>query len=185
MIDRREARAAHGRAVEARRLAQYREDREAGRCVRCGRAVLDGAARCPDCREAANERSRQRRNERRAARACVDCGAPAGDKARCPACRANRAGRSEEARAELIAALIARDGPNCAWCGQPLGADEPVTKGRRAPGRTLAIDHRHPTAKGGADDFDNLQVLHDFCNSQKAGHPLAASPVTGKGRGEP
>lgn len=55
-------------------------------------------------------------------------------------------------------ALVERDGDGCAYCGVAGGA---TTQG------VLYIDHKTPTARGGSDDLDNLQLLCGTCNTQK------------------
>ena len=43
----------------------------------------------------------------------------------------------------------------CVWCGQSLQYED------------AAIDHNFPLSRGGANDEDNLQLLHTWCNQSK------------------
>ena len=49
------------------------------------------------------------------------------------------------------------------------GEQEGVCAGCRThfPFRGMQVDHRIPQAKGGADDYDNLQMLCSGCNLRK------------------
>lgn len=55
-------------------------------------------------------------------------------------------------RVALIFKIAARDGAQCAHCGEE---------------DNLSIDHIRPISKGGSDDLDNLQILCRSCNSRK------------------
>ena len=52
----------------------------------------------------------------------------------------------------IRAAVYARDGHRCLYCGTS---------------RRLSLDHIHPFSKGGTDTMENLQTLCVYCNSRK------------------
>lgn len=74
-----------------------------------------------------------------------------------------RDSRRARNRRALIRYLIARDGPNCAWCGQPLGANLDA----------LEADHIVPASavgwriRLGLHTTHHFQVLHSRCNARK------------------
>lgn len=74
-----------------------------------------------------------------------------------------RNSRRARQRRAILRALIERDGPDCAWCGRPLGSDMNV----------LEVDHIVPAAVEGHRirigwlTLAHLQALHGGCNSAK------------------
>ena len=59
--------------------------------------------------------------------------------------------------------LLARDGPNCFFCGKPLDND-------------ITVEHLIAIAHGGPNHISNLFLAHAECN-QKAGHMSAPEKV--------
>ena len=51
--------------------------------------------------------------------------------------------------------VIERDGPRCVYCGVDLLTEE------------IQLDHVIPESKGGATNYDNLQVTCAKCNREK------------------
>jgi hypothetical protein len=77
-----------------------------------------------------------------------------------------RTARSKRGRRRIVAALIARDGPNCGICNQRI---DPTT---------ATIDHIVPKSKGGTNLLYNLQLAHDRCNQDKGnGGPNQAPTI--------
>lgn len=71
--------------------------------------------------------------------------------------RAGRIGAERTAaRKLLLARLFARDGMVCGICKEAL-----------FEGDKIHVDHILPRARGGSDDFENLQPSHYKCNLQK------------------
>lgn len=56
----------------------------------------------------------------------------------------------------IRANVLERDGRVCGICGEEI-----------AEGDELHIDHIKPLARGGSNDFDNLQPAHGSCNRRK------------------
>lgn len=56
-------------------------------------------------------------------------------------------------------ALLARDGDECWFCGEPMGAD-------------CTIEHLVPKSKGGANSLANYALAHQRCNADAANKPL-------------
>ncbi|MCY4554898.1 MAG: HNH endonuclease [Chloroflexi bacterium] len=89
---------------------------------------------------------------------------------------ADMAAAVERLRSELrharklhyLAFFAALHGPDCAWCGEPLGTLDPVA---------LHLDHIIPRSHGGGDDCDNRQLLHAACNLAKGQRPMSDAPV--------
>lgn len=63
--------------------------------------------------------------------------------------------KSERRRAELLA----RDGGDCWFCGQPMGDD-------------CTVEHLIPKSKGGRDTLANYALAHRKCNNDAADLPL-------------
>jgi hypothetical protein len=57
------------------------------------------------------------------------------------------------------AALLARDGDDCWFCGEPLGDD-------------CTIEHLVPKSRGGANALANYALAHKQCNAAAANKPL-------------
>ena len=89
---------------------------------------------------------------------------------------------------ETVELLRERDGDACQLCRGELG---PVKFGwRRWRGEwdplACQIDHVHPVAAGGDDEFDNLQIAHATCNISKrdAVPEVGRQPVFGPTRSD-
>lgn len=66
-----------------------------------------------------------------------------------------KAGKTAASRASLLA----RDGDECWFCGEPMGAD-------------CTIEHLVPKSKGGANSLANYALAHKQCNADAANKPL-------------
>jgi 5-methylcytosine-specific restriction endonuclease McrA len=83
--------------------------------------------------------------------------------------KANRAVRDQHMASRrtginpTVARLVARDGTDCGWCGQPL--DMALTYPHRM---YRTIDHVVPLSKGGEHSMDNTRLLHWTCNSARS-----------------
>lgn len=62
--------------------------------------------------------------------------------------------------------LVDRDGLRCAICGELCDWDDRSWSEYSGP-RYPSIDHIVPMSKGGGHTWDNVQVAHMICNSQK------------------
>lgn len=60
--------------------------------------------------------------------------------------------------------VFKRDGFLCAYCGA------------HPPDALLEVDHIHPVAEGGTNDFDNLVTACEACNRGKGARLLSAIP---------
>ena len=78
--------------------------------------------------------------------ACPTCGTPSPSRY-CPEHRTRRHG-STRAWRRLRAAVLARDGHRCHWCGEPA----------------THVDHLVPVSRGGEDDPLNLVAACEHCN---------------------
>jgi 5-methylcytosine-specific restriction protein A len=98
-------------------------------------------------------------------RPCLDCARITTHGPRCPVCQrrhwsgqdARRGSRHERGYGNdwlrLSAAVLARDGYQCAYCG----------------GLATTADHVVPRSRGGSDDPSNLVAACRRCNSRKGG----------------
>lgn len=74
-----------------------------------------------------------------------------------------RMSRRARQRRALLREMIRRDGPDCAWCGEPLGDDMDA----------LEADHVIPASQVGRrirlgrHALDHFQALHAGCNLAK------------------
>ncbi len=59
--------------------------------------------------------------------------------------------------------LAARDGTDCALCGEAVD----MSAGPTDPARP-SVDHKWPRSRGGTDDPENLQLAHLDCNQRKS-----------------
>lgn len=87
--------------------------------------------------------------------------------------------RAALARASNLRVLrwraVARDGPNCSYCGVPtvvlpygeIPADFPWH-------RLRTLDHLIPVSKGGKDVLENLVISCVDCNERKGSRPACA-----------
>lgn len=66
-------------------------------------------------------------------------------------------------RGLLITRLLVRDGDICRWCDLKL--DRKIKDKLRAD--FVTIDHIVAISNGGADDIDNLRLMHNGCNGLK------------------
>jgi hypothetical protein len=66
-----------------------------------------------------------------------------------------------KSKAPTRAALRARDGDHCWFCGNPMGED-------------CTIEHLVPKAKGGRNSLANYALAHEKCNRAAADMPLVA-----------
>lgn len=57
----------------------------------------------------------------------------------------------------------------CALCGEPFLYGDDPTGLPRWRGYRRTIEHIIPRKKGGGDNFENLTVSHDKCNSERGG----------------
>ena len=64
-----------------------------------------------------------------------------------------------------LQALVRRDGLNCALCGKPCNWND-IRQGYCGPAYP-SIDHIIPMSKGGAHEWNNVQVAHRSCNTMK------------------
>jgi hypothetical protein len=62
--------------------------------------------------------------------------------------------------------VFKRDGFICQYCGA------------HPPAVILHVDHIHPVAEGGTDDFDNLITACEACNLGKGARSLTTAPLT-------
>jgi 5-methylcytosine-specific restriction endonuclease McrA len=62
--------------------------------------------------------------------------------------------------------LIARDGLRCAICGEMCDPNDHSWSKYSGP-KYPSIDHIIPMSKGGGHTWDNVQVAHIICNSEK------------------
>lgn len=76
--------------------------------------------------------------------------------------------------------LIARDGLRCAICGDMCDLND-RSYGKYCGAKSPSIDHIVPLAKGGGHTWDNVQVAHILCNSNKSDHVGKAWNNTLKG----
>ena len=74
------------------------------------------------------------------------------------------------------AALYARDGGLCGWCGEPLPLPPALFDGS-----LVHVDHMVALANGGKHHMGNWQLLHAVCNSSKQTKPMAAAPIMAGG----
>lgn len=65
--------------------------------------------------------------------------------------------------------LIERDGLRCAICGEMCDLNDHSWSKYSGP-RYPSIDHIIPMSKGGGHTWDNVQVAHIICNSEKGDH---------------
>lgn len=63
--------------------------------------------------------------------------------------------------------LIKRDGMRCAICGKPCNYDDHGWTEYFGP-TYPTIDYIVPLSKGGTHTWDNVQVAHAICNSEKS-----------------
>jgi 5-methylcytosine-specific restriction endonuclease McrA len=63
----------------------------------------------------------------------------------------------------VIEHLVAAYGAVCYLCSEPVDLDIPRTSRMGA-----TVDHILPLAKGGSDEFENLQLAHWICNNRKS-----------------
>ena len=63
---------------------------------------------------------------------------------------------------DFISDLLTRDGSICSWCKEELPPRNEMTKAN------VNIDHKVPVSKGGNAEPKNLQLLHQWCNSEKS-----------------
>jgi 5-methylcytosine-specific restriction endonuclease McrA len=63
----------------------------------------------------------------------------------------------------VIEHLVAAYGAVCYLCSEPVDLDIPRTSRMGA-----TVDHIVPLAKGGSDEFENLQLAHWICNNRKS-----------------
>jgi 5-methylcytosine-specific restriction endonuclease McrA len=80
-------------------------------------------------------------------------------------------------RGQRITALMARDGLNCAICGEAL--DRHIKDVNHA--RYITLDHILPRSHGGLDDLSNLRLAHQECNSLRGNDPI--TPMDERGMG--
>ena len=73
-------------------------------------------------------------------------------------CKARNEGRMWRLRKHLPDLIEAQDGL-CGICGAPL--PEEIDS-------AIHVDHIKPRSKGGSNDYDNLQAVHDSCNRRKS-----------------
>lgn len=67
------------------------------------------------------------------------------------------------ARRDRHRAILARDHPPCAICGQPIDYT------LKWPDRwCFVVDHITPLDRGGSDTLDNKQPAHHKCNRDKS-----------------
>ena len=71
-------------------------------------------------------------------------------------------------RSLLLAAVVERDGPLCAYCMVPTVVEPPAGKAHLE--RTL--DHVVPLSAGGNDELDNVVLCCRSCNSRKGARPV-------------
>ena len=64
-----------------------------------------------------------------------------------------------------------------------IGDNLDIMRGMNFPYRNFTIDHKIPRSKGGTDDFDNLWLLCNACNSTKGTGTIAEMRVKLKGIG--
>jgi 5-methylcytosine-specific restriction enzyme A len=77
--------------------------------------------------------------------------------------------------------VFKRDDWTCRSCGfRQTEADRRRVVGRRRPGRFLTIDHIVPRSKGGRNAAENLQVLCNVCNREKADSLDPADAIPGR-----
>ena len=69
------------------------------------------------------------------------------------------------------AALYARDGGLCGWCGDVLPLPPDLYDGC-----LVNVDHITAVANGGQHEFDNWQLLHAFCNRSKQAKSMDSAP---------
>lgn len=74
---------------------------------------------------------------------------------------------------QTVAALVARDGNECWFCGGlfPPAGVHPVE-----PGKKLTIEHLVPVSAGGPNHLHNLVLAHESCN-RAADHASVAEKV--------
>lgn len=77
-------------------------------------------------------------------------------------------------RSARVAALIARDGPDCFYCGAelvpPPNGDSGPYRGYASPSdysRHQTLDHWIPKEKGGTSAIENLRLACYWCNHKK------------------
>lgn len=63
-------------------------------------------------------------------------------------------------KSAVIKLLIARDGPNCTYCGINVGTLDGITN-------WPSKDHAIPTIRGGTNTLDNLVLACERCNNLK------------------
>lgn len=67
-----------------------------------------------------------------------------------------------------VTRLIARDGPDCTICREPLDRGIRVVNHPRA----ISFDHVVPRSRGGLTQPGNLRLAHRVCNSLRGNDPL-------------
>lgn len=73
-------------------------------------------------------------------------------------------------RSLLLAAVVERDGSDCAYCRVPTVVKPEA--GRRHRERTL--DHVVPLSAGGKDELENVVLACRSCNARKGPRPVKA-----------
>lgn len=61
-----------------------------------------------------------------------------------------------------------RDGTNCALCDKPLDRHIKDPKNDWY----ITFDHIVPRSEGGANNLDNIQLAHRFCNEERGTDPI-------------
>ena len=63
--------------------------------------------------------------------------------------------------------LLKRDGDTCQLCGKRFTDAELASKFRPSMASVVEGDHKIPFSLGGSNDWFNMQLVHQRCNSKK------------------
>lgn len=148
-------------------------------CVDCGKEISRRSTRCVACRSEHSRKPKKPKQNKRIHIECAECGKLfVGYKSRrfcCKQCANRYSNRKRETdrRHQLavngpvdytitLTKLVQRDEGLCGICGKPVNM-----KAYHNAGDYGSIDHIKPVSKGGQHQWDNVQLAHRKCNTDK------------------